>query len=41
MDAKKLMVINSADGQCEEILGKYMYYSLPHLIVKAEKIKEI
>lgn len=41
MDAKKLMVINSADGQCEEILGKYMYYSLPKLAVKKEKLEEI
>ena len=41
MKAEKLMVINSEDGQTEEILGKYMYYSLPKLIIKAEKIKEI
>lgn len=41
MEAKKLMVINSADGQCEEILGKYMYYSLPKLAVKREKVEEI
>ena len=41
MDAKKLMVINSDDGQCEEILGKYMYYSLPRLAVKKKKVEEI
>ena len=41
MKAEKLMVINSEDGQTEEILGKYMYYSLPKLIIKAEKVKEI
>lgn len=41
METKKFMVINSADGQSEEILGKYMYYSLPHLIVKADKVKDI
>ena len=41
MKAEKLMVINSEEGQTEEILGKYMYYSLPKLIIKAEKIKEI
>lgn len=41
MKAEKLMVINSEEGQTEEILGKYMYYSLPKLIIKAEKVKEI
>lgn len=35
------MVIQSEDGKREEILGKYMYYSLPKLIVKAEKVNEI
>ena len=41
MKTEKLRVINSEDGQTEEILGKYMYYSLPKLIIKAEKVKEI
>lgn len=41
MKAEKLMVIHSEDGQTKEILGKYMYYSLPKLIIKAEKVKEI
>ena len=35
------MAINTADGKVEEIMGKYMYYSLPKLIVKAERVKEI
>lgn len=38
---ENLMAINTADGKVEEIMGKYMYYSLPKLIVKAERIKEI
>lgn len=35
------MAINTADDNVEEIMGKYMYYSLPKLIVKAERVKEI
>lgn len=35
------MAINTQDGKIEEIMGKYMYYSLPKLIVKADKVKEI
>ena len=38
---EKLMAINSSDGQNDDILGKYMYYSLPKLILKAERVKEI
>ena len=38
---EKFMAINTADGKVEEIMGKYMYYSLPKLIVKAERVKEI
>ena len=38
---ENLMAINTADGKVEEIMGKYMYYSLPKLIIKAERIKEI
>lgn len=41
MSSNMFMVINSQDGTQEEILGKYMYYSLPKLIIKAEKVKEI
>lgn len=35
------MAINTQDGRIEKIMGKYMYYSLPKLIVKADKVKEI
>ena len=38
---ERFMAINSSDGQNDDILGKYMYYSLPKLILKAEKVKEI
>ncbi len=38
---EQFMVVNSATGEEQGILGKYMYYSLPKLIVKAEKVKEI
>lgn len=41
MKAEQFMVINSENGQQEEILGKYLYYSLPKLIIKADKVKEI
>lgn len=41
MSVKKLMIVNSETGEQEEILGKYMYYSFPKLIVKAEKVKSI
>ena len=41
MKTENLMIINSETGQQEEILGKYLYYSLPKLIVKAEKVREI
>lgn len=35
------MVINSETGQSEDIMGKYMYYSLPKMFIKADKVKEI
>ena len=41
MKAEQFMVINSENGQQDEILGKYMYFSLPKLIIKADKVKEI
>jgi len=41
LSIEKLMVINSENGEQEQILGKYLYYSLPKLIVKAERVKEI
>ena len=40
-NVKQFMVINSEDGTKEEILGKYMYYSLPKLIIKAERVNKI
>lgn len=41
LKTENFMAINSQNGQEEEILGKYMYYSLPKLILKAERVKEI
>ena len=41
LSIEKLMVINSENGEQEQILGKYLYYSLPKLIVKAKRVKEI
>ena len=38
---EQYMAIYSENGTSEDILGKYMYYSLPKLIVKAEKVREI
>ena len=38
---ERFMAINSSDRQNDDILGKYMYYSLPKLILKAERVKEI
>ena len=38
---EQFMAIHSDDGTNEDILGKYMYYSLPKLIVKAERVREI
>lgn len=38
---EQFMAIHSEDGTNEDILGKYMYYSLPKLIVKAERVREI
>ena len=41
MKTEQFMAIHSENGMQEEILGKYMYYSLPKLIVKADRVKEI
>lgn len=41
LNAENLMIINTETGEREEILGKYMYYSFPKMIVKAEKISDI
>ena len=38
---KDFMVIKTDDAQSTEILGKYMYYSLPNMVVKVDKVKEI
>ena len=38
---EQFMAIHTADGQSGDILGKYMYYSLPKLIVKADRVREI
>lgn len=38
---EQFMAIHSENGTNEDILGKYMYYSLPKLIVKAERVREI
>ncbi len=38
---EKYMVVNSEDGQSADILGKYMFYSLPTMVVKLDKVKEI
>ncbi len=39
--AENYMVINSETGQSEDIMGKYMYYSLPKMFIKADKVREI
>lgn len=41
LKTESFMAIKTDDGSTEEILGKYMYYSLPKLIVKADKVREI
>ena len=38
---EQFMAIHSEDVTNEDILGKYMYYSLPKLIAKAERVREI
>ena len=38
---EEFMAIHTADGESGDILGKYMYYSLPKLIVKADHVREI
>lgn len=38
---EKFIAIKTEDGKVEEVMGKYMYYSLPKLIVKVRKVKEI
>ena len=38
---ENFMIINSETGEKEEIMGKYMYYSLPCMVLKLERVKEI
>ena len=38
---ENLMAIKTDDGTSAEVLGKYMYYSLPNLVVKANRVKDI
>ena len=38
---ERFIAIKTEDGKIEEIMGKYMYYSLPKLIVKLDKVREI
>ena len=37
----KFMIINTENGEQSEIMGKYMYYSFPRLIVKRARVQEI
>lgn len=37
----QFMAIHTDDEKNGDILGKYMYYSLPKLIIKAERVREI
>ncbi len=37
----KFMIINTENGQQSEIMGKYMYYSFPRLIVKRDQVQNI
>ena len=37
----KCMAINTDNGQAENIMGKYMYYSLPNMVVKVDSVKSV
>ena len=39
MEANNLMVVNSTDGQSSEILGKFLYYSFPRLLINKKEFK--
>ena len=41
MEAKDLMVINGENGESSEILGKFLYYSFPRLIINRKKFLEL
>ncbi len=38
---ENFMAIKTDDGTSAEVLGKYMYYSLPNLVVKVSRVKDI
>ena len=40
MEAKNLMVINGGNGESSEILGKFLYYSFPRLIINRKEFLE-
>ena len=41
MEAKDLMVINGENGEGSEILGKFLYYSFPRLIINRKSFLEL
>lgn len=41
MEAKDLMVIHSENGESSEILGKFLYYSFPRLIINRKAFLEL
>ncbi len=41
LSMENFMAIKTDDGTSAEVLGKYMYYSLPNIVVKVDKVKEI
>lgn len=41
MEAKDLMVVHSADGEGSEILGKFLYYSFPRLMINREQFRDL
>ena len=41
MEAKDLMVINGGNGESSEILGKFLYYSFPRLIINRKEFLEL
>ena len=41
MEAKDLMVINGGNGESSEILGKFLYYSFPRLIINRKAFLEL
>ena len=41
LKTQNLMIINTETGEKEEIIGKYMYYSLPNMVVKVDSVKSV